>query len=518
MNVTENIERIMNAKSDLKMSISNKGVEIPDGTLIDEYSSYVDQISSGGGTVDSGGKYLVQVIDYDGTVLKQDHLNEGDTFTLPEAPTNHSRLVFQGWSSPVNIVNNTVTVGNSDITIGAMYKTASGATEFDITLTKVTGKKVTFQNLTGMTSIDWGDGTTNSSLSHTYSIEGDYTIKVYGVTAIGDNVFKTSLSNPNYFTRNIFIADSVTSIGNSVFRFCYSLTSVTIPNGVTNIGTFCFSSCYSLTSVTIPSSVTSIGEECFYSCYSLTSVTIPNGVTNIEYSFLRSCYSLTSVTIPNGVTSIEGYCFYSCSSLTSVTIPSSVTSIGGYCFDSCRSIILFDFSNHTSIPTLSSTSAFTYIKGIAKILVPASLYEEWIAATNWATYADYIYYVGELPMPTEEISLAVDEVYSDTLAWYCDYPSGSSPSSAYPVMKLFKDEDYENNLMLDNQNITPGYIYSTISQDDAYLSSDYYDNGTTVQYGYYIYNFKVLQPGKYEWTGYYPGTGLPIRKYILNVT
>src|SRR5262245_2017510 len=50
----------------------------------------------------------------------------------------------------------------------------------------------------------------------------------------------------------------VTSIGDTAFRFCNNLKSVTIPNSVTNIGAFACYSCPSLTNVTIPDSVTSI--------------------------------------------------------------------------------------------------------------------------------------------------------------------------------------------------------------------------------------------------------------------
>ena len=54
---------------------------------------------------EGSGEFLVQVIDYDGTVLKQEHLDTGATFTLPNSPT-HEGLVFNGWSSPVIITNN----------------------------------------------------------------------------------------------------------------------------------------------------------------------------------------------------------------------------------------------------------------------------------------------------------------------------------------------------------------------------------------------------------------------------
>ena len=74
---------------------------------------------------------------------------------------------------------------------------------------------------------------------------------------------------------------TVTSIRNSAFYECSSLTSVTIPNSVTSIGNYAFYNCSRLTSVTIPNSVTSIGSGAFSLCTDLTSVTIPSSVTSI---------------------------------------------------------------------------------------------------------------------------------------------------------------------------------------------------------------------------------------------
>lgn len=67
----------------------------------------------------------------------------------------------------------------------------------------------------------------------------------------------------------VTIPDNVTTIGESAFRGCTSLTSVTITDSVTEIGSYAFSGCTSLTSVTIPDSVTEIGYAAFEGCTSL---------------------------------------------------------------------------------------------------------------------------------------------------------------------------------------------------------------------------------------------------------
>ena len=428
--------------------------------------------------------FWVKIIDYDGTVLLEKHGNNGDSFDLPSAPS-HEGLVFQEWSASCPITDGKVVIDNNNIMVGAVYTTTSGKNEFDITLTKVTGLSITL-NMDG--TKDWGDGTSDTETTHTYTAYGDYTIlcdgtkmttsssaglfgqssganndyctrlrfagvtsigsyacyKCYsltsitipnsvtsigdyayyycyslmsvtipkGVTSIGANAFVgtflTDITIPNSVTSigdsaflgtsltNITIPNSVTSIGDYAFRSCRSLTSITIPSSVTSISSSAFRDCYSLTNITIPSSVTSIRDYACFNCCSLTDITIPNGVTSIGASAFKDCYSLTNITIPNSVKSIESDAFSGCRSLTSITIPSSVTSIRGYAFGFCYSLTRCDFSRHTSVPTLVNTGTFANINAICKIIVPDNLYDRWIAASNWSTYADYIYKASEV--------------------------------------------------------------------------------------------------------------------------
>ena len=119
------------------------------------------------------------VIDYDGEIIEQVNKLSGETHTLPAGPTNHPKLVFQEWASCDTITNNTVTVTDHDILVGAVYTTASGTNEFDIKLNEESGKTVKF-NMTG--TKNWGDGTSDTLNTHTYADYGEYTITCDGTT------------------------------------------------------------------------------------------------------------------------------------------------------------------------------------------------------------------------------------------------------------------------------------------------------------------------------------------------
>ena len=379
----------------------------------DGFVTAIGNIQTGGSTT-PGAPGDITFYDYDGTIVTSWTLAELAAKTaLPDYPS-HEGLICQGWNWSLADLKTT----NRKMNVGAMYITDDGKTRIYIRLEEGRTSPMLGVCPNGTVTVDWGDGTTPDILTgtststvkwtpnHAYAAPGEYVIKLivdgkmgfYGSSSDNQNSailrYSSGSDGRNYVYQNsvqkIEIGNGVTSIGNYAFQYCYSFTSVTIPDSVTSIGSYVFSYCYHLTSVTISNSVTSISIRAFENCYSLASITIPNGVTSIGNNAFNYCRSIASIIIPNSVTSIGNYVFSGCYSLSSITIPDSVTSIGTYVFSGCYGVAFYDFSNHTSVPTLANTNAFTNISSDCQIRVPVSLVDEWKSATNWSTYANYI--------------------------------------------------------------------------------------------------------------------------------
>ncbi len=154
--------------------------------------------------------------------------------------------------------------------------------------------------------------------------------------------------------------------------------------------------------ITFNNNITSIGDSAFSNCSSLTNITIPEGVTVIGSSAFAWCSSLISITIPEGVTVISDDTFNH-SSLRSITIPNSVTSIGDAAFGWCTALTNV-YCKATTPPDLEN-NVFNYNADGRKIHVPAFAVDAYRTAVGWSNYADDIVeieandsYQGTLPI------------------------------------------------------------------------------------------------------------------------
>lgn len=415
------------ASSFAGLSVDDKPLNVENGSTFKEIDTgrvfrydkennlWIEQKSTTGGSSNpTATAKAVNFRDYDGTILYSYTVDEAAALTeLPPLP-EHSGLICQGWNWSLDGIKS---MGRA-VEVGAMYITDDGKTRIYIHLEDGRTSPILGCCPNGTVTVDWGDGTEPDTLTgtststvqwtptHEYGAPGDYVIKL---SVSGSVEFAGSGSSNQYSyllryssggdgrnrvyqnaIQKVEIGDGVTSIGARAFYYCCSLSSVIIPEGVTSIDTQAlFQYCYSLSSVTIPNGVTSIDAQAFHNCNSLSAITIPGDVTSIGTQVFYNCFSLSSIVIPDNVTSIGTQAFYG-SMLSSVAIPDSVTSIGSKTFYNCTGVRYYDFTHHTAVPTLSNTDAFTGIAADCEIRVPASLADEWKAATNWTTYADYI--------------------------------------------------------------------------------------------------------------------------------
>ncbi len=144
-------------------------------------------------------------------------------------------------------------------------------------------------------------------------------------------------------------------IGQQSFHGCAGLTSIVIPEGVTELGIAGFYECTGLQSVSLPTGITSIPISCFYGDTSLTSIDIPASVETIDLGAFEECTGLTSATLHQGLVTLGEYAFFMCMGLETMTLPEGLRTIGDACFFSCENL------RHIDLPsTLDSVGAHAF--------------------------------------------------------------------------------------------------------------------------------------------------------------
>ena len=384
------------------------------------------------------------------TILIQCPAGITGSITIPTSVTGIGDNAFQGCSSltSISIPSGVISIGDSafsgcsgltSITIPSgvniirqnTFSWCMGLTSITIPNLVTSIGDNAFQYCQGLASITLGNGVTTIGQDAFSGCRGLTSITIpSSVTTIGQDAFSdcigltaitVDLSNASYsslngilynfakttliqcpagITGSITLPASVTSIGNSAFEGCSSLTSITLGNGVISIGSFAFSGCSSLTSITIPASVTSIGNRSFSSCSGLTainvdslnmtysslnsvlynktqtnliqypegktgSITFPTNITTIDDNAFYGCRGLGGITLPNTVTTIGGFAF-AYSTVTSITLPNSVTSIGDNAFNGCSSLTSITIGNGV---TTIGWSAFSGCSGLTSITI-----------------------------------------------------------------------------------------------------------------------------------------------------
>ena len=104
----------------------------------------------------------------------------------------------------------------------------------------------------------------------------------------------------------------VVSILDGVFYKNSTITNIYIPDTITTIGIDAFGYCTKLKSVRLPQKLTAIPMECFVYCSSLTKITLPSSCSQIGYNAFSACKNLYQVNVTKNVKSITSSSFTDC--------------------------------------------------------------------------------------------------------------------------------------------------------------------------------------------------------------
>lgn len=215
------------------------------------------------------------------------------------------------------------------------------------------------------------------------------------ITSITDSdLVGESITFSNSLTNVVTLSStSVTAISQSVFTDG-RIQEVYAPN-CQYVNGNAFAYCYYLTAVTLSSSFISLSSRSFAGCSSLK--TFNNGdFSSIKHfqsgNAFADCTSLTGDVVFNSAIfdngGFRGNDFKN-TGINSFTFPSNTNQIGsasyiGNIFADCSNVQYFDFTACEQVPTLSNINSFSNLPASYEIRVPASLYNDWIAASNWS--------------------------------------------------------------------------------------------------------------------------------------
>lgn len=207
---------------------------------------------------------------------------------------------------------------------------------------------------------------------------------------------------------SIIIPDSVTNITSYAFAGCCNLISINVDDNnekYSSIDGILYNKTKTALilwpnakkgDVVIPDSIISIDEEAFEWCYGLTSfnVTTKNkeysSIDGILYDKAKTTLILCpnaktgDIIIPNSVINISDSAFAYCNKITSITIPNSVTNIGDFAFEHCRS--LTSITNMSINPQEIDSTTFNKVSEDVVLYVPESSILKYINSQWWKQF------------------------------------------------------------------------------------------------------------------------------------
>ena len=264
----ENIEKVKNAHSALKIAIAAKGVSVPSGTKLSDMPALVEKIQTGG---TSGGTTPVE----------------------PPKPTNQ-RASF-AYDNATSIVIPKLMI---------------------VDVTTITDLSYCFYNCKNLTSLSLPDefGQNATTLFHCFDSCSKLTSLTLP-TGFGQNA--TNINRCFYYNDKLASLTIHDGFGQNAtdFSYCFymlkALTTLILPAGcgrnVTNMDS-CFSYCSGLTTLHLPDGFGQNAKKttrCFYNCTALTTITgNPNFKVSVDFSKSTNLTHDSIMVIINGLQTV----------------------------------------------------------------------------------------------------------------------------------------------------------------------------------------------------------------------
>ena len=219
----------------------------------------------------------------------------------------------------------------------------------------------------------------------------------YKVSSIGEFAFEEH-SDINYLS----IPSTIKKIGEFAFIFCGNSMTVNIADleawCLMELGNEHASPLSSAgkvlvrgietTDIYIPNTVSSIGNFTFYQCKHIKSLSIPGSVSTIGSSAFEDCIGLTTIKLSYGNTLIGGSTFEGCTGLTEVTIPGSVNFIGINAFKNCSN--LSSIFSEIEYPSSIEECVFEGLPSYSVLQVPRGTKSAYQSAGGWNQFSSIV--------------------------------------------------------------------------------------------------------------------------------
>ena len=375
----------------------------------------------------------INFYDYDGTLVaswtKAELANKA---ALPDNPS-HTGLTAQGWNWDLAVLK---TSGLNKIDVGQNYIPTDGKTHIFVSVDANNLASSVKFGVNGTVTVNWGDGTSTSSVSgtsattvkslnHTYSQAGDYEVtldvgtgsgkicNLVGNVSHGSSLWTipspsgssvlASMMNKYKQVKEIWIGERVgLGIGNQAnaapFAFL-SVEKISLPNTL-SIGNGSFKNCTGVKFLAFPKNLTlsqTISDGAFFKCWNLEHIALPSlssQYANIIYqaNAFYGCTSLKRVGIQFQTLKANICC--NCPSLEEVYFSTPVTGTIATqalytALDGIPSrLTVLDFTKNTTVPTLADATTIPNATQGLVIKVPSSLLNNW--KSSWSAYANYI--------------------------------------------------------------------------------------------------------------------------------